>query len=291
MTHTNMKRDRPLLGIGLAVLATFLFACLNSMTKHISLVYPVVTILWFRYLFFCSYGLISGLKKEGPRAFCSIVPILQVLRAILLLSEIGVYVFAFRYLPLAEISAISAIGPIMTMGVSALILRESIINRQWCAAVFGFLGVMIIVKPGFSSFNPLMITPICGTALWCLYQILTRFVSKYEGSEKTTLFTSTIGFGILCFLLPFFWDPVDVSWLGELVLLAIFGAAGHATLIKALSIAPASLLQPFSYLGIVWAILFGWLFFNETPQFATVLGALIIVVSGFYILKCQNPDI
>ena len=262
MNGTLPLSDQPIKGIALAILATLLFAFLNSMTKHVSQVYPMVMILWFRYLFFGGYGLAIGLRTHRKRAFSSLVPILQITRALLLLAEIGVYVFAFRHLPLAEISAISGAGPIVTMAMSTLILREVINLRQWLIVAFGFIGIFIIVKPGFSSFNPWMLIPLFGTVLWGLYQVLTRLVSQYDGAERTTLFTGTIGFAILCSVLPFYWLPVNINWLGKFSVLAILGVAGHSTLIKALTIAPASLLQPFSYVNMVWAVLFGWLFLS-----------------------------
>ena len=164
-------KDNPIRGIALAVLATFLFACLNVMTKHISQIYPVIMILWFSYLFFGAYGLAIGIRKDKKRAFSSIVPVLQVTRALLLLAEVGVYIIAFRHLPLAEISAISGTGPLVTLAMSALILREVISVRQWLLVAFGFVGIIIIVKPGFSVFNPYMLIPLFGTFLWGLYQV------------------------------------------------------------------------------------------------------------------------
>ena len=280
--------DQPIKVIALAILATLLFAFLNSMTKHVSQVYPMVMILWFRYLFFGGYGLAIGLRTHRKRAFSSLVPILQITRALLLLAEIGVYVFAFRHLPLAEISAISGAGPIVTMAMSTLILREVISLRQWLIVAFGFIGIVIIVKPGFSSFNPWMLIPLFGTVLWGLYQVLTRLVSQYDGAERTTLFTGTIGFVILCSVLPFYWLPVDINWLGKFSVLAILGVAGHSTLIKALTIAPASLLQPFSYVNMVWAVLFGWLFFDTIPEITTFIGSGIIIFSGVYVFKLKQ---
>ena len=290
MVKKNPPADQPLKGIALAIPATLLFAFLNSMTKHVSQVYPMVMILWFRYLFFGGYGLAVGLKYHKKRAFNSLVPILQITRALLLLAEIGVYVFAFRHLPLAEISAISGAGPIVTMAMSALILREVITVRQWLIVVLGFVGICIIVKPGFASFNPWMLIPLFGTVLWGLYQVLTRLVSQYDGAERTTLFTGTIGFVILCIILPFYWLPVDISWLLKFSVLAILGVAGHSTLIKALAIAPASLLQPFSYVNIVWAVLFGWLFFNTIPEITTFIGSAIIIFSGIYVIKLKQKE-
>lgn len=291
MIEHNLQIDNPIKGIILAVLASLLFACLNAMTKHISQIYPVVMILWFRYLFFGSYGLAVGLRKHKKRAFNSLVPILQISRALLLLAEVGVYVIAFRHLPLAEISAISGAGPVVTMAMSALILREVISFRQWLLVAFGFIGIIIIVNPGFSNFNPYMLIPLFGTVLWGLYQVLTRLVSQYDGAERTTLFTGTIGFVILTGFLPFFWLSLDILWLLKFSILAIFGVAGHSTLIKALTIAPASLLQPFSYVNMVWAVLFGWLFFNDIPAMTTFIGSAIIILSGIYVFRLKKQDV
>ena len=212
MSNYYTGNDNPIRGIALAILATFLFACLNVMTKHVSQIYPVIMILWFRYLFFGAYGLAVGIRKDKKRAFSSIVPVLQVTRALLLLAEVGVYIIAFRHLPLAEISAISGTGPLFTLALSAVILREVINVRQWLLVVFGFVGIIIIVKPGFSVFNPYMLIPLLGTLLWGLYQVLTRLVSQYDGAERTTLFTGTIGFAVLCGFLPFYWMSLDIMW-------------------------------------------------------------------------------
>ena len=282
--------DNPIRGIALAVLATFLFACLNVMTKHISQIYPVIMILWFSYLFFGAYGLAIGIRKDKKRAFSSIVPVLQVTRALLLLAEVGVYIIAFRHLPLAEISAISGTGPLVTLAMSAVILREVISVRQWLLVAFGFVGIIIIVKPGFSVFNPYMLIPLFGTLLWGLYQVLTRLVSQYDGAERTTLFTGTIGFVVLCGFLPFYWMSLDIMWGLKFVVLAVLGVAGHSTLIKALSIAPASLLQPFSYVSMVWAVAFGWMFFNDIPALTTLVGSGIIILSGIYAFRLKQQE-
>lgn len=282
--------DNPIRGIALAVLATFLFACLNVMTKHISQIYPVIMILWFRYLCFGAYGLAIGIRKDKKRAFSSIVPVLQVTRALLLLAEVGVYIIAFRHLPLAEISAISGTGPLVTLAMSAVILREVISVRQWLLVAFGFVGIIIIVKPGFSVFNPYMLIPLFGTLLWGLYQVLTRLVSQYDGAERTTLFTGTIGFVVLCGFLPFYWMSLDIMWGLKFVVLAVLGVAGHSTLIKALSIAPASLLQPFSYVSMVWAVAFGWMFFNDIPALTTLVGSGIIILSGIYAFRLKQQE-
>ena len=282
--------DNPIRGIALAVLATFLFACLNVMTKHISQIYPVIMILWFRYLCFGAYGLAIGIRKDKKRAFSSIVPVLQVTRALLLLADVGVYIIAFRHLPLAEISAISGTGPLVTLAMSAVILREVISVRQWLLVAFGFVGIITIVKPGFSVFNPYMLIPLFGTFLWGLYQVLTRLVSQYDGAERMTLFTGTIGFAVLCGFLPFYWMSLDIMWGLKFVVLAVLGVAGHSTLIKALSIAPASLLQPFSYVSMVWAVAFGWMFFNDIPALTTLVGSGIIILSGTYAFRLKQQE-
>ena len=285
--------NAPLLGMGLALLAFFLFACLNSLTKHTSLTYSMIQILWFRYLLFGGFGVGLAVRKHKKTAFRSQVPLLQTARAILLVTEVGLYVFAFRHLPLAEISAASGTGPMIGTAMSAILLREVIGIRRWLAVFAGFVGVLIIVRPGFGVFDPWMLIPLGGTVLWTLYQVLTRMVAQYDDSERTTLFTGVIGFGLLSLALPFFWESVDLYWLLTLLLLAVFGVAGHSVLIKALSLAPASLLQPLSYSGMVWAVLFGWLFFDDIPAPTTIVGAVIIVASGLYTLhrqRVRTPD-
>ena len=248
----------------------------------------MVMILWFRYLLFGGFGLAIAVRAHHWRAFSTLIPLLQITRAVLLVTEVGMYVFAFRHLPLAEIAAISGIAPMVATAMSAVLLREAVGIRRWAAVAVGFVGVLIIVRPGFGSFNVWMLLPLVGTVLWALYQVLTRLASQSDGPERTTMFTGTVGFGLLCLISPLFWEPVDFIWTVKLLALAAFGVAGHSLLIKALSLAPASLLQPFSYTGMVWAVLFGWAFFNDFPDAATILGAIIIVTSGLYTLHRQR---
>ena len=206
------------------------------------------------------------------------------------MAEVGVYIIAFRHLPLVEISAISGTGPLVTLAMSAVILREVISVRQWLLVAFGFVGIIIIVKPGFSVYNPNMLIPLFGTLLWGLYQVLTRLVSQYDGAERTILFTSTIGFAVLCGFLQFYWMSLDIMWGLKFVVLAVLGVAGHSTLIKALSIAPASLLQPFSYVSMVWAVAFGWMFFKDIPALTTLVGSGIIILSGTYAFRLKQQE-
>jgi drug/metabolite transporter (DMT)-like permease len=135
--HSDPKPDdnTQVLGIGLAVLAVLLFACLNVMTKHTSVTYSMVQILWFRYLLLSGFGLGLAVRKHKKAAFRSQVPLLQVARGILLVTEAGLYVFAFRHLPLAEISAVSGTAPMVVTAMSALMLREVIGIRRWRASL------------------------------------------------------------------------------------------------------------------------------------------------------------
>ena len=115
-------------------------------------------------------------------------------------------------------------------------------------------------------------------------------MSQYDGAERTTLFTGTIGFAVLCGFLPFYWMSLDIIWGLKFIVLAVLGVAGHSTLIKALSIAPASLLQPFSYVSMVWAVAFGWMFFNDIPALTTLVGSGIIILSGTYAFRLKQQE-
>lgn len=281
--------DRIPLGIALMLLTTLLFAAMNVQSKQLANLYPVVLILWARYLMFSLFGLSLGVHRHGPReAFRSVVPFLQVGRALLLIGEVGVYLLAFKVLPLAEISSISAMGPLVVTGLSALLLGEKVGLRRWAAVLVGFLGVLVIIRPGFAGFDPRLLIPVGGMLLYALYQVLTRLAARYDSSERSTLFTGVVGLGVLTALVPFHWTPVDAEGAFHLFLLACFGVGGHGLLIKALSLAPASVLQPFSYVGLVWAVLFGYLFFGDLPATGTVIGASVIVASGLYTLHRER---
>lgn len=269
-------------GVSVMLATTTLFAIMDALTKHVATLYSAPQILWIRYMIFAAYGLAVTLRRRGRSVLQSNAPGLQILRGLLLAGEILMFIVAFRHLPLADIQAISGAGPLITTALSVPILKETVGLRRWSAIGVGLLGLLIIIRPGFAQFEPLLLLPLGGVVIYALYQVLTRVVARHDNPDTTVLYTGLVGLVAMTLVGPFFWETPDARGLGLMVVVGLLGLGGHALLIKALALAPASVLQPLNYTMMVWAVLFGYLFYDDLPDIPTVIGALIIVASGIY---------
>jgi drug/metabolite transporter (DMT)-like permease len=191
------------------------------------------------------------------------------------------FFYALRYLPLAEGSAFMHLAPIMIVVLSQPLLGEKPTHIRWAAAIMGFAGVLVLLRPGSSVLHPAVVLVIAAAVCNALYQILTR---RLPGdSAYTTLFYSAlVGAAGFTLALPWGFDGAAFSWTdaGLLVAMGLFAGLAHWLLITAFMIAPASLLTPFTYLQMVWATLFGYVVFGQLPDRWSALGMGIIVGSG-----------
>jgi drug/metabolite transporter (DMT)-like permease len=269
-------------GVGIMFAVTFAFSVMDTLTKMAAQIYPAPQILWVRYMVFASVTLAHGLHKRGRRVFASRAPLLQLTRGFLLAGEILVFIVALRNLPLADVQAIAAAGPLITTALSVPFLREQVGIRRWSAIGVGAIGVLIIIRPGFAAFDAMLLVPLFGIALFALYQVLTRKAARYDNASTTVLYTGITGLVSMTCIGPFFWITPDWQGLALMAGIGVIGLTGHGLLIKALSLAPASVLQPLNYLMLPWAVLWGYLIYDDLPDLATIIGATIVVASGIY---------
>jgi drug/metabolite transporter (DMT)-like permease len=207
---------------------------------------------------------------------------LQSLRSALLVIEIGLFVLTITVLPLAEAHAILAVTPLVVTALSVPVLGERVGMRRWSAIGVAFVGVLIILRPGLGTVHPIALLALLCAVMFALYQILTRIVSRADPPLTTLFYTALVGVGGLTVLIPFYWTTPDASGWALFGMVAALGASGHFLLIKALQLAPASTLQPFSYTILIWATLVGFLVFGNLPDLPTVAGAIVITLSGIY---------
>lgn len=273
----------PTRGIVLILMANLLFAGMDAVSKTLIVDYPVGQILWVRYAFFAAFATALSFRSGGPMAgFRARRPVLNLLRAGLLLAEIACFVLAFRYLPLADTHAIAAVYPLMITALSALVLGEYVGPRRWAAVAVGFVGILVILRPGMGVFDPAALLPLLGAALFAIYQILTKIVARTDGLVTILLYTGWLGFAATSLIGPLQWTPPDLQGWILLPVAGALGVVGHLILIKALEAAPASVLQPFNYTLLLWATTVGYLLFGDLPDGITVAGAAIVVASGLY---------
>lgn len=263
--------------------ATFIFACQDALTKHLSQTYDAPQILWVRFLFFAVFAMaLAGWNRPLKQVSRSARPILQVARSLLIVAEIGLFILAVRVLTLAETHALFASFPLIVTALSAVFLRETVGIRRWAAVIVGFIGVLIIIRPGTGVFQLESLIALAAAAMFAAYHVLTRVVSKDDGANTSLLYMAVIGAAVMTLIGPLYWiEPTPEAW-GYLALLSISGASGHLLLIMALSRAPASTLQPFNFTLLVWATLMGFLVFGNLPDLWTIVGGAIVVASGLY---------
>ena len=290
-----MNKARPqagapdrLRGIALMLLAMLLLACMDAISKKLAADYAVAQILWVRFLVFAAFalymardvGLRSGLRTTRP--------LLQIVRSLLLIADIGVFVLAFRYLPLAETHAVAAVSPLLVTALAVPFLGERVGIRRWAAVLVGFAGALVIIRPGFAAFGAPFLLPLVGAAIFAVYQIMLRSLGQTDRTETTVLYTGLVGAVALSLVAPPFWRPPDMEGWVLLILAGLLGTAAHVILIRAFAIAPAAALQPFSYTLLLFATVIGYLVFHDLPDPWTILGGALVVGGGLYTLYRES---
>ena len=269
-------------GILIMVGTMLVFACQDGITKLLASRFEPPQILWVRFTAFLLFGLWLVRGAGLQRAFHSIRPWLQLTRGVVLVVEMIGFVLVVRILPLAETHAIMSSTPLLVTVLSIPLLREIVGVRRWVAVLVGFIGVLVILRPGFGVMQPGSVLLLGVALLYALFIVVTRMTSRVDGVGTTLVWTGAVGVVSMTVVAPFFWQwPDATGWLA-LGAVAVLGTVSHWLFIKALECAPASVLQPYSYTILVWATLVGWLAFGDLPDGFTIVGASIIVASGIY---------
>ncbi|WP_448094036.1 DMT family transporter [Pseudomonas lini] len=272
--------NHPFKGILLVVVATFLFSSHDALSKYLCGFYPVVMVVWARYVIHTLLMAGIFLPQSGLRVLRTKRPLLQLMRALCLLGTSLLFTSALLFIPLAEATAVNFLAPVLVTALSVPLLGEQVTRGQWLAVICGFIGVLIIVHPGGELFTPAVLLPFCSALFFCFYQLLTRKLSEIDSPTTSNFFAGLCNTLVMSALVPFFWQ---VPSLGHGFLMVALGACGmtaHLFLTQAFRHAAPALLAPFGYCQIVFAGLLGWLLFSHTPTLTTVVGIAVICCSG-----------
>lgn len=273
-------------GILLMIATTFVFAVQDGLSRHLSEIYPVMMVVMIRYWFFALFVLaIASRSAGGLRAASrSNRPLLQIFRGVLLAAEICVAVQSFVWLGLVEAHAIFACYPLLIAALSGPVLGESVGWRRWTAIGVGFLGILIILRPGFGVFSPASLAALISALMFALYGLLTRYASRHDTTATSFFYTGISGAVVMTAAALWQWVPMapaDWAWMG---CLCLTGVTGHWLLIKTYELAEASAVQPFAYFQLVFSSIIGVMFWNDILPTATVIGAAIVVGAGLFTL-------
>jgi drug/metabolite transporter (DMT)-like permease len=216
-------------------------------------------------------------------------PGLQVVRGLVLAASSMFFFSALARLPIAEASAITFVSPLLLTAMSVWFLRERVRLSAWVAVCVGFVGVLIIVRPGGAVFQPAALLALATAACFATYQLMTRKLAGVDSTIATLFIGAAVGTAVMTLVVPFFWKLPETAWHALLfVVMGILGAAGHFVLIRAFEYAPASVLAPFVYAQLVMVLLLGYLVFGAFPDAASLAGMAIIVASGVWIATHQT---
>ncbi len=276
-------------GIALMVAAFSLFALLDASAKFLSGELPTAQIVWARYVGHLAIVLVVYAALGRWQVWRTANLKLQVVRSALLLLGTTLNFMALRHLQLAETASIAFSIPLWVAVLAVPLLGERIGMRRWGAVIAGFLGVLIIVRPGFGLLHWAVFLSLAMALITALYQIATRKLAPVDHPDTTQFYTAMVGACALAPLAPITWTvPASATTLVPLVALGVCGALGHYLLILAHRLAPAPILAPFSYTQIVWMVGLGYLVFGDLPDAWTLAGGAVVVGSGLYLLHRER---
>ena len=284
------SKSKEFVGILFAVAAYFSFSILDAFQKTAVINHSIFQLLFIKYIFTLLLSCSEAKRKKNYKFWQSNNVKLQVLRSFFSIIESGCFVLAFRYLSLADVHSVGSLTPVIIVTLSAFILKEKVSPKTWIAIFVGFLGVLIILRPGLSIFDIKSLLPLMAAFFLGLYQVVTRKVSENDSTETSLFYTSLIGFIVLSILAFVYWQPLTLNSYFLFTGIGIFFSMGIYFQIIALSKARASIIQPFHYTLIFWAIILGYLVYDDIPDLFTIIGACIITVSGIYVLNQRTKE-
>lgn len=283
MTAPAEESHNILKGILMIVCAGALLASMDGIGKHLMANNPVPQVIWARYFFHVLVTFIF-LSAKGSFGFLRANrPGLQTLRAFLLLSATGSMYFAISSMPLANATAIQFLAPVLVTAFSVPILGEKVGPRRWAAVVAGFVGVLLIARPGLGQLEWISVLPLLTAICLSLYMIMTRIMHSLDRPETTAFYSTATGTVLLSAILPFFWIMPSMTSLALMVVMGSAGALGHYLLIRGFGYASASVLAPFSYFHLISALPISLLFFGDVPDTWMLSGTVLIIGSGLYV--------
>ncbi len=274
-------------GIRFALMAMICFAAQDALSKHLSHGYPIPFIVMIRYWAFALFVIVLAMRQPGGirAALRTKMPVLQVVRGVMLVLQILVFVNGLYLLGMAPMMALFSLYPLLITFLAIPILGEKVGWRRLLAVGTGFLGVLVILRPGLGVFDGHAVVGLVAALGLALYSVLTRIVTRADGSSGPALFyTGVAGAVTISLIGPFYWTPMAPADWGWMLLLSIAGLSGHSLLIRAYESSEAVRIQPFTYLQMVFGVILGWTIFGERIDPWMVIGMAMIISAGLYAL-------
>ena len=270
------------------LLAWVMLPIMDGFAKYLSSDLPVLQITCARYFFTVAFTLPIMFFFFRKNLVWTDKPKLQLIRGLILLTANVCFFYSISIISLAKALTLAFIAPLIVTAFSPIFLGEKVGFRRWSAVIIGFIGSMVVIRPGFVEINLASLAALGTGVMYGFYLIITRKLSSSDNPLLTLLLTGVVGAIIISFVMPFVWIKPTLNQWSMMAAIGIFACVGHLFIILSLKYADASKLAPFSYFEIVTNIIIGYYFFSDFPDKWTFLGLFIIILSGIYISRREN---
>jgi len=289
MTDLAAARRQRLMGIGLMCVAVACLTGIDVIAKYLNDYMDTVEVVWARYTSAFVLALAVSNPIMRPELLITRRPWLQFARAMLMVAGTMLNVFALRYLQIDQTLSILFFTPFLVAAMAGPMLGEWVGWRQWAAIAVGFLGVMLVIRPGFGGLHPAAFLSVATACCYALYGIVTRLLTRTDSNETQLFYGNCIGALTLSAVVWLVWTTPQ-SWFIVLLMVVTgaIGSVGHYLLIAAHKLAPPALITPFMYTQLVWGIALGYLVFQQLPNAWTLAGAAVVISSGLYIFNRER---
>ena len=258
---------------------------MDGFAKYLSADLPVLQITWARYFFTVAFTLPVMFFFYNKQLVWSDKPKLQILRGFILLCANICFFYAISIIPLAKALTLAFIAPLIVTAFSPMLLGEKVGIRRWTAVIIGFIGSLVVIRPGFLEINLASLAALGTGVMYGFYLIITRKLSTSDNPLLTLLLTGLVGLVAVSGIIPFIWVNPNLSQWSMMAGIGVFACIGHLFLILSLKYADASKLAPLGYTEIIPNVIIGYYFFGNFPDNWTFFGLAIIVISGIYISR------
>jgi drug/metabolite transporter (DMT)-like permease len=275
-------------GIYAMLAAVLLFSCMDALIKHAAADYPVGQIVFFRNLFAFIPVFYFVRQAGGPAVLRTRRLGGHVLRGIVGVTAMACVFTAFKLLPLGEAVALTLSGPIFLTALSVPLLGEKVGVRRWSAVAVGFVGALVMTRPGSGVFDPVALFALFGALFYALAMISIRWLSSTEPAATTVFYFTLFATAAGAASLPFGWQTPTAAGFLLLAGIGLIGGLAQMAMTEAFRLAPVSIIAPFEYLALVFAVGFGYLFWDEVPDAYIFGGAALVVAGGLYILHRET---
>ena len=280
--------DNPLRGIVLALLGVSGFALMDAAAKYLSEGYPIGQVVFVRNAFAILPLLLLLCREDNLQAMRTRRPGLHLLRGLTGFGALLTFFLGLRYLGLAEATAIGFAAPLFITALSVPMLAERVGLHRWSAVLVGFIGVLIMLRPGSGALQAAALLPLAAAFFYGLTMNLTRKLSRTDSTPAIAIYGNLTGLLISLALLPLGWITPTADDLWVFAAMGLIGGCSTYVLTQAYRFATPSVIAPFDYIALIWAVALGWLVWRDLPDLTTWAGVAVVIASGLYILHRET---